>query len=150
MNIATVYSALTAAIVAASGSLNVWAQSKYTKNHSYIVRFDVRDAPDPSECPCTAISPLYREANSEMKDNFNSFIFHNAVYDTTTSGFTNLETYRKLIEDIVVTAVGALSQSSLISELKVEYDITTAYPYLWAGTMIKIKHYSTLGTNPLG
>lgn len=149
MDIATLYSSLTSAIVNAQATFNAWSQAAYDKNHTYIVRFDVRDAPDPSECPCTAISPISRIANQEMKDSVNGFIFHNAVYDTTTSGFANLEAYRKIVEGVVVSTISSADSSLIIPELKVEYDINTAFPFLWSGTLVQIKQYNTIGDNPL-
>jgi hypothetical protein len=149
MNIATLYSSLTSAIVSAQATFNIWAQAAYGKNHTYIIRFDIRDAPDPSECPCTAISPISRMANQEMKDSVNGFIFHSAVYDATTSGFANLEAYRKIVEGVIVNAISAADSSLIIPELKVEYDINTAFPFLWSGTLIQIKQYNTIGANPL-
>ena len=147
MNIATLNTAMRAAITGYAATLNAWAQSKYTKNHTLIVRADMRDSPGEDECPCCAFTPANREASQENRIAYYTFGLDVMVFDDTVNGFTNLETYRKHLQDILVAT--AATNDLVVVDIAVAYDIEDAFPFLWCGMQVKFKETFVIGQNPI-
>ena len=147
MNIATLNTALRAAITAYADTLNTWAQAAYTKNHNFIDRKDVRNAPIADNCPCCLLTPDTKEMSHESPIHFNNFLLDVIVEDESSSGFANLEAYRVHLQTCIETY--ARSQGLAMVGIIVDYDLDSSYPMLWCGMQIKFKQHKTIGQNPI-
>jgi hypothetical protein len=146
LNITTLYDALVTELTNDTG-LNSWALLTYGKNHTYINRADRRDGPELEDCPCCTLTPVGKEMSAERRTVFHDFHLDALVYDESASAFANLEAYRKLLQDALVLAIGAMNL--FLVDVVVEYESAESYPFSWSGMQMRFAEHVTLGTNPL-
>ena len=127
--------------------INVWAQAEYSKNHDFLSRADKKYAPEEGDCPVCALTPASRNVGQESREVRCSFALDLLVYDSSSKGFENVETYRKLIEDAVVAAIAGTNVS--LVGVDVSYELDEDFPFLWCGTMMNFKETAYIGKNPL-
>ena len=130
MNGGTLNSALQTAITSYATTINVWSQSTYSRNHTFFDRLDIKNLPQSTDCPCCVLRPRSRVTGQNVKNPMYHFILWAWVSDSSSSGFTNGEAYRTLLETALVNKINSLNNSLSMVDLLTKYDDIEHYPLL--------------------
>lgn len=127
--------------------INVWSQAAYSKNHTFVSRADKQYAPEEGDCPVCALTPVSRNAGQESREIRCSFALDFLVYDASSKGFENIETYRKNIENAIVAAIAGTNVN--LVGVDVSYELDEDFPFVWCGMIANFKEPIYIGQNPL-
>lgn len=146
MNISTLYDTLSTGISGYT-PLEAWALSRYGKSHTIIGRADKRDGPDETDCPCCVLTPIAKEMSQEDRRVYHDFSLDVIIYDGTSLGFKYVEEFRVLLQDAMKAAVAG-GNINLV-DIRVDYDLSSSFPFIGCGMLIRFLESITLGTDPL-
>lgn len=146
MNIVTLHTTLVNAM-SEYAPAKTWATLTYGVEMTYINRADRRDGPTLDDCPCCALTPLSKEMSQESRKIYHDFQLDTMVHDDTTSGFENLEVFRKHLQDALVASINTMNLEMV--DVTLEYEVTESFPFLWCGMRMRFLESITMGTDPL-
>jgi len=147
MNMITLLTTLRDAIHDSSAT-QTWCTSNYTRNHKVLVGTDHQEPPAQGQFPLVLIRMRQKHLGYELETQDHWMEIVPAIYDASSrtggktnvvemNGEQNIETFRKLVESVIVTAVATLT-GMRIDEMQIRYSTLGSYPHFDAQMLIKI------------
>jgi hypothetical protein len=141
--------------VAAQADIEAWSQEQYGMSYNVFENIDLRDPPDPDECPAIVVRPLTKAGGMNRPVKTTDIGVDCLVFDErknqTASGviqFLGSRMVEELRKMIFAKIQAAIPSDLHIVDLEVDYDTVEQFPYCWCGMAITIEQEQLIGVNP--
>jgi hypothetical protein len=145
--------------IATDAELASWCNTNYGQGVKVYGNFDERRPPGEADCPCVAVFPNTKKYGGREYTDVIEFVC--TLYDEAAgvhpgidnivdyAGVKNVEAMRKLVLAVIAAVIEA-SSASRITEVNVEYDTITYFPFVQAAAAVAIETPYTIGSgNPV-
>lgn len=133
-----------ATTVANDATITAWAQANYSRDHEVFTGIDIRKPPDPeTQYPGVSVYPDAKAVGYDLPKKRQemgvSVGINNAGTTsggadnlTEATGFVHLETFRKLVEDVVFGIWVVGTDEIEVGSMTVQYDVIDRFPNFFA------------------